>query len=182
MAAQRSRRHPLSMGESLENSEEALGVRRTSSTAQCAGSCKGASAERRNSHTAHSDACACARGRQHTAGLAPPAPFMLRMCAKSVLHQDMVLVNEWRPSWYQMHACCAVCWVLRAVCCVMCAVCYVCRRPPTRFPPSRPMPVSATITDWVGWMDFTSLEGVRKCLKINNRTGVSADAGVPHAV
>jgi len=32
------------------------------------------------------------------------------------------------------------------------------------------MPVSATIADWVGWLDFTSLEGMRKCLKINNRT------------
>jgi hypothetical protein len=33
------------------------------------------------------------------------------------------------------------------------------------------MPVSATIADWVSWLDFTSLEGMRKCLKINNRTG-----------
>ena len=40
-----------------------------------------------------------------------------------------------------------------------------------RFPPSRPMPVSATIADWVGWLDFTSVDGLRKCLKINNRTG-----------
>lgn len=26
-------------------------------------------------------------------------------------------------------------------------------------------------SDWVGWLNFTSLEGVQKCLKINNRTG-----------
>lgn len=54
----------------------------------------------------------------------------------------------------------------------LCAVCALLPTPPgIRFPPSRPMPVSATITDWVGWLDFTSLEGMRKCLKINNRTG-----------
>ena len=37
------------------------------------------------------------------------------------------------------------------------------------------MPASASIADWVGWMDFTSLDGVRKCLAINNRTGAGAD-------
>lgn len=47
----------------------------------------------------------------------------------------------------------------------------------SRFPPSRPMPVSATIADWVGWMDFHSLDGLRKCLKINNRTG--EEQGLP---
>jgi hypothetical protein len=40
-----------------------------------------------------------------------------------------------------------------------------------RFPASRPMPASATIADWAGWLDFSSVQGLRTCLKINNRTG-----------
>jgi hypothetical protein len=33
------------------------------------------------------------------------------------------------------------------------------------------MPANANIADWVGWLDFSSVEGLRECLKINNRTG-----------
>lgn len=33
------------------------------------------------------------------------------------------------------------------------------------------MPVTASIADWVGWMDFKSINGMRECLAINNRTG-----------
>jgi len=33
------------------------------------------------------------------------------------------------------------------------------------------MPVTASIADWVGWMDFKSIDGMRECLAINNRTG-----------
>lgn len=65
----------------------------------------------------------------------------------------------------QPHACAVLC------CCAVLLLCCL-----SRFPPSRPMPVSATIADWVGWMDFHSLDGLRKCLKINNRTGEEQEA------
>jgi len=39
------------------------------------------------------------------------------------------------------------------------------------FPPSRPMPPNSAVVDWVGWMDFFSLDGARECLEINKHTG-----------